>query len=213
MKIQDTICRFWVPRMKKLLGIRGRITFNIKAKLFGVKCAGKVDCYGKVHLIRYPGSEISFGKKVQIISSSYRATSTCVFAPAKFQTFMDTAKILVGDGVGLGNASIVARSKTVKIGDNTMIAPNAIIMDSDFHALWPPSGRLTNPAFENDRDVTIGKDVWIGTQVVILKGVTIGDNSIIGARSVVTKDIPANVIAAGSPAKVLRCLKEDDIVE
>jgi acetyltransferase-like isoleucine patch superfamily enzyme len=87
-----------------------------------------------------------------------------------------------------------------------MVGPNTVIVDSDFHALWPPDNRLLTPALDQDSDVSIGKNVWIGTQCVILKGVTIGENSVLGARSVVTRDIPDNVLAAGNPARVIRRL-------
>lgn len=59
-----------------------------------------------------------------------------------------------------------------------------------------------------DADVYIGDNVWLGYGVVVLKGVTIGENSVIGARSVVTHDIPANVIAAGNPCKVIREIRQ-----
>ncbi|MDD5593804.1 MAG: acyltransferase, partial [Candidatus Margulisbacteria bacterium] len=87
----------------------------------------------------------------------------------------------------------------------TMIAANTVIMDSDFHAVWPPENRPLNPA-QNDADVTIGRNAWIGVQSIILKGVTIGDNSIIAAGSVVVNDIPPNVLAGGVPAKVIKKL-------
>jgi len=87
-----------------------------------------------------------------------------------------------------------------------MIAPNVVIMDSDYHALWPPENRVINPAFERDRDVIIGKNVWIGSSCMILKGVTIGDNSVIAAGSIITKNIPSSVLAGGVPAKVIRNL-------
>ena len=85
-----------------------------------------------------------------------------------------------------------------------MIAPNCVITDSDFHALWPAETRHIEPAFERDADVTIGSHVWIGMNSIILKGVSIGDGAIIAAGSVVVRDVPAGCIAAGVPAKVVR---------
>ena len=81
-----------------------------------------------------------------------------------------------------------------------MIGPNVIIVDSDFHAPWPPEGRLTRPGVENDASVMVGKNVWIGMGSIILKGVTIGDNSIVGAGSVVVNDVPSDSVVAGNPA-------------
>lgn len=88
-----------------------------------------------------------------------------------------------------------------------MIAANVTIMDSDFHVVFPPQGRLTNPGYEYDANIEIGENVWIGTRCTILKGVSIGKNSVIAAGSIVSKSIPANVVAGGIPAKVIRALE------
>ena len=184
----------------------GTIIFKLKAFAFGVHLGKGVNCWGSVHIARSPKSEIIIGKKVSIVSSSQRCTASSIFAPCKFRTWSKTATIIVDDNVGLNGTSIVARSKTIHIGKGTMIAPNVTITDSDFHALWPPENRLLNPAFKGDADVMIGKNIWIGLQSIILKGVTIGDGSVIAAGSVVTKDIPAGVLAGGIPAKVIRKL-------
>ena len=85
------------------------------------------------------------------------------------------------------------------IGNNVKVGANTVITDTDWHYEDTRSGR--------DADVYIGDNVWLGYGVVVLKGVTIGENSVIGARSVVTHDIPANVIAAGNPCKVIREIK------
>jgi len=115
---------------------------------------------------------------------------------------------LISDGVGLNGASITARSRTIRIGENTMLAPNVVVVDSDFHCPWPPEARRTSPGLEHDADVTIGRNVWIGMRAIVLKGATIGDGAVIAAGSVVTGDIPANTLAAGVPARVVRALGE-----
>ena len=86
------------------------------------------------------------------------------------------------------------------------MAPNVTIVDSDFHVHWPPEKRRTVRTGADDRAVKIGEYVWIGANSLVLKGVSIGDNSIVGAGSVVANDIPANVIAAGNPARVIKNL-------
>jgi acetyltransferase-like isoleucine patch superfamily enzyme len=113
--------------------------------------------------------------------------------------------------VSLNGTSIVARSKTVYIGEATMVAPNVTIMDSDFHPVALVENRVSLPGFSTDDGVRIGRNCWIGTRAIILKGVEIGDNSIVAAGSIVSRDIPAGVLAAGSPARVVRPLGDLEI--
>jgi acetyltransferase-like isoleucine patch superfamily enzyme len=96
---------------------------------------------------------------------------------------------------------------TVTIGDNVLVGPNVSIYTVN-HAV---NIAKRNAGIEYARPVSIGNNVWIGGNVVILQGVTIGDNSIVGAGSVVTKSIPANVLAAGNPCKVLREFSDEDL--
>lgn len=95
---------------------------------------------------------------------------------------------------------------TITIGDDTMIGPNCTFAT----AIHPISPKLRHHKLQYNQPIHIGKNVWIGGSATILPGVTIGDNSIIGAGSIVTKNIPANVIAVGNPAHVLREITADD---
>lgn len=103
------------------------------------------------------------------------------------------------------NLTILDVAKVV-IGNNVQIAPNVSIYTAG-HPVHPDS---RNSGYEYGIPVTIGDNVWIGGDVVILPGVTIGSSSIIGAGSVVTKDVPEWVIAAGNPCKVVRKITEED---
>ena len=94
----------------------------------------------------------------------------------------------------------------VRIGANAQIAPNVGIYTAG-HPVHPES---RNSGYEYGIDITIGDNVWIGGGVSIMPGVTVGDNVVIGGGSVVTKDIPDNVIAAGNPCRVIRSITEDD---
>ena len=101
---------------------------------------------------------------------------------------------------------IILDCAKVLIGDNVMIGPNVSI----YTAGHPVHYEIRNQGYEYTVPVSIGNNVWIGGNAVINPGVSIGDNSVIGSGSVITKDIPGNVIAAGNPCKVLRGINEED---
>ena len=94
----------------------------------------------------------------------------------------------------------------VSIGSRTLFAPNVQI----YTATHPMNYQRRASGLEYAKPIAIGEDVWIGGSVVICPGVTIGDRSVIGAGSVVTKDIPPDVFAAGNPCKVVRVLRQDE---
>lgn len=112
----------------------------------------------------------------------------------------------LGSGVYANFNLTLVDDGNIYIGNNTMIGPNVTIATAG-HPILP---ELRNDALQFNVDVHIGKRVWIGAGVIILPGVTIGDNSVIGAGAVVTKDIPANVVAVGNPCRVLREINDHD---
>lgn len=103
------------------------------------------------------------------------------------------------------NCTIVDVAK-VRIGDNCQMAPNVAIYTAG-HPIHPVS---RNSSYEYGIEVTIGDNVWIGGSTVIVPGVHIGSNTVIGAGSVVTKDIPDWVVAAGNPCRVIRKITDED---
>ncbi len=94
----------------------------------------------------------------------------------------------------------------IYVGDYTMLGPNVVIATAG-HPILP---ELREKAYQYNMPVHIGRNCWIGAGALIMPGVTIGDNTVIGAGSVVTKDIPANVVAVGNPCRVLREIGEND---
>lgn len=94
----------------------------------------------------------------------------------------------------------------IYVGDCTMFGPNVTICTAGH----PINAKLREKVYEFNLPVHIGRNVWIGANVVVLAGVTIGDNSVIGAGSIVTKDIPANVVAFGTPCVIQREISEKD---
>lgn len=122
----------------------------------------------------------------------------------------DEAILKIGSRVTVGYHTDISVSKHVEIGDDTVIAKDCFIADTDGHPISPKRRRLHDSIRKSEvSPVVIGKNVWIGTGCYILKGVNVGDNSIIAANSVVTKDVPSNVIVAGNPAKVVKELNDD----
>lgn len=124
----------------------------------------------------------------------------------------------VGDYTLLNGALLMAE-ESIEIGSYCLVSWNVGIADSDFHPIDPALRRIdavacapyANPRPERPKigtkPVKIGDNVWIGMNAVILKGVTIGDNSVVAAGSVVSKDVPANVVVAGNPAVIVKELK------
>lgn len=96
----------------------------------------------------------------------------------------------------------------IYIGDYTMLGPN-VVLATGAHPILPS---LRERALQFNLPIRIGRNCWLGAGVIVLPGVTIGDNSVIGAGSVVTKDVPANVVAVGNPCQVLRPIGERDRV-
>ena len=109
--------------------------------------------------------------------------------------------ISIGAGtITSNNISIVAMVR-IEIGEGCQVGDLVSIMDCDFHEINPTT---RNRSSGRTSPVCIGNNVWLGSRTTVLKGVTIGNNSVIAAGSVVTKGIPANCIAGGNPAKVIR---------
>lgn len=96
----------------------------------------------------------------------------------------------------------------IYVGDGTMLAPNVVLATAG-HPILP---ELREKAYQYNSSVRIGKNCWLGAGVIVLPGVTIGDNTVVGAGSVVTHDLPANVVAVGNPCRVMREIGEKDRV-
>jgi len=115
--------------------------------------------------------------------------------PCIITSISDRGKLEIGSHCGF-SGTVIGCFKEIIIGDYVKCGANTLITDSDWHPDDPRSG--------DPRPIHIKNNVWLGVNVTVLKGVTIGENSIIGAGSVVTKDVPDNVIAAGNPCKIIK---------
>ena len=110
--------------------------------------------------------------------------------------------LAIGDDVDIALNVLIDTSGGVTIGDRTLIGYGVKIISSNHHI--PPNKENIFGAGHSKREVLIGKDVWLGANVIVLPGRTIGDGAVVGAGSVVTKDVPAFTIVAGNPAKFVR---------
>jgi acetyltransferase-like isoleucine patch superfamily enzyme len=115
------------------------------------------------------------------------------------------ARLTLGDGVGLSNSTIVC-ARVVTIGDEVLVGGGSRIYDTDFHSLDPAErARPGNPG-SRTAPVIIGRGVFVGGHCIVLKGVTIGAGSVVGAGSVIRRDVPEGEVWAGNPARFLRAL-------
>lgn len=141
--------------------------------------------------------------------NSINSNSIGLIQPCVFNVSKSNSKIIIGNNVGISGSTINA-TVLVNIGNNVLIGSGCIISDTDSHPLSYLERRDNDFSNVKSNPIRICDDVFVGARSLILKGVTIGEKSIIGMGSVVTKDIPANCIAAGNPARVIRFLNDDN---
>jgi acetyltransferase-like isoleucine patch superfamily enzyme len=172
----------------------------------GVVLGKDVRFYGMPIVRITKGSTIFIGDRVVLCSDS-RFTDLGVNHPVVLRTLRAGAQIVIGNDSGLSGSSLCA-AISIQLGKECLLGANVTIADTDFHALKPDGRRFNgNPLDIGAAPVRIEDNVFIGTGALVLKGVTIGMNSVIGAMSVVNKNIDANVIAAGVPARMIREIK------
>ena len=176
------------------------IIVSIIFPLKGIKYGKRCKFYGVPLIIRYPGSKISIGN-----ACTFRSDKTVNLASKKrivIKTFAKSAEIQIGNNVGM-NGTAINCLRNVTIQDETLLGFNVTITDTDYHHVDPV---LRRSAIPESIPVLVGKNSWLGANVMILKGVSIGKNSVIGANSVVLSDIPHDVIALGNPCRVMKKL-------
>ncbi len=181
---------------RKIWIIVGKLN-RLSAYWWGIKLGKKVRFDGRVNFKRYPKSKIAIGNHCSFKSRPF-SNLIGINRACSISTLTEMATINIGNNCGF-SGTVIGAFKSITLGNNVRCGANSLITDADWHLEDPRSG---TPA-----DVSIEDNVWLGEGVKVLKGVTIGENTVIGAGSVVTKSIPKNVIAAGNPCKVIREIK------
>jgi len=120
------------------------------------------------------------------------------------------AELIIGNRVSLNYRGVISVRDSVRIGDDTLVAGEVAIFDNTNHPV-SPARRLAReaPSAAEVDPVVIGRNVWIGLRCTIMRGVTVGDNSVVAAGSVVTKSVPPDTLVAGNPARVIKSLTDD----
>ncbi|OOP55435.1 MAG: hypothetical protein AYP45_14800 [Candidatus Brocadia carolinensis] len=159
----------------------------------------QLHCWGRMNVVRYAGSGIAMDNRCSFRSDN-SSNMIGVNRRCMLSTHSQHAVISIGNNCGFSGTVIGAMEK-IEIGNDVLCGANTLITDFDCHGILPHE-RKTSPG--DSKPISIGNNVFIGYGTGVLKGVSIGDNSVIDANSVVTKNIPANVIAGGNPCKVIK---------
>lgn len=153
----------------------------------------------KPRYVRISGPNIRIGRSFTAIGEPMHQVEIGVWGRNPGE-----GRIEIGDCVLMSPGSRLSASDEITLGDGVMLANGAYITDSDWHTIYDRTVRD-----ERVTPVHIGENVWLGDHATVLKGVTIGKNSVVAARAVVTRDVPENVVVAGNPAKVVKELDPD----
>ena len=169
---------------------------KIKSLLIGVDLGKGCKFFGNLRFFRKPNSIIQIGKNCQFRSKDdsnlIGINHKCIIS-----TLNSGAIVRIGNNCAFSGTIIGAFTEII-IGNNVMCGANTVITDGDWH--------LEDSRTSVSKPVKLNDNVWLGLNVVVWKGVTIGKNSFIGANSIVTKDIPENVIAAGNPCRIIKSI-------
>ncbi len=162
--------------------------------------APQLDALGEGSIVVCPwrvqvhGARIRIGRFAYIVAARDAEVSLQTWSDPRHQ-----GEIIFGDHCLVSPGVRLSSASRIEIGEGTMLARGAYLTDADWHDIVDRTQEVGRTA-----PIVLGRNVWIGDGAIITKGVTIGDNSVVGARAVVTRPVPSNVIVAGNPARVVR---------
>jgi len=191
--------------MNFLISIYAKFGLKVKNKGNGIKlkiyCDGKNNEFygGKNCLIDNLFVKIIGNNNTIIVGDNVRIKENC-----RFFIFGNNSKIIIGDNCSMTHdcqIEVQEENQSIRLGKNCMLSNHILIRTNDSHFIYDKTTRLRT---NNPKSVDIGEHVWLAAGVTILKGVHIGNGSVIGMNSIVTRDIPSDCIAVGSPSKVVK---------
>lgn len=188
-------------------------TAYLRAHWWGIKIGNKCTFVGQPHIRKTPGSTISIGSRCRFLSL-FHSNLHGLSRGCMISTLSPQACINIGNSVGLSGV-VLAASQSIMVGDRVFIGANTTISDTNSHSLSfiersPESYLKVGPNWRepiSSSPIIIEDDVFIGMHSIILKGVRIGRGTVVGAGSVVSRDLPEFCIAAGNPAKPINWLR------
>lgn len=202
--------KLWPGTLWQWFLYRFYIYFNrFKFRYLGVKLGNRSIITNSVFLKLQRGATCQIGDDFVAFSGN-NLTPICSNVKMSIDVYAN-ASLVIGNGCGISSGTIWATA-SITIGNYVNIGGNCIIIDGDMHNIdWQARrmDRQQQTSFKR-KAIVIEDDVWIGANVVILKGVHIGEKAVIGAGSVVTQDIPAGCVAAGNPCHVIRRIEDHD---
>ena len=184
---------YWLQRLLHAVSVR----WQRHLLLPQFDAVGKEPRFAGAKHIHLLGPNIRVGDHFHAYGAPYAPLSLAV---NPYDGGAGDGEIVIGDYCVLSTGVRIRSALSVRIGDNVMFAENCFVTDADWHDHY-------HRIYPGKREaVRIGNNVWLGDSVTVCKGVSIGDNCIVGASSVVTRDLPPNTIAAGNPAKPIGTL-------
>jgi acetyltransferase-like isoleucine patch superfamily enzyme len=184
----------FLARNRMLTPSYARLALRYARRRFGTSAGWRWETDGLLFLGR--GLQIQIGKRGRVRFGRF------VWIGDGTKIRCHEGEVIIGDKTVLGQECTISAYKHVRIGEQCVIADRAMFIDFD-HGIVEVEQTIREQGIYK-RDVDVGSNVWIGYGACVLRGVQVGDNTVIGTNSVVTADVPANAVVGGVPAKVLR---------
>jgi len=187
-----------VVRRQRAAAVFDGLYARSTAAFWGIDLGGQCVFFGRPILHRAPQSVIRIGERCVFRSADW-SNRIGINRPCTISTIAPGARLSIGTRSGF-SGTVIAAALDIEIGNRVLSGANVTITDTDWHGQQPDARDQPGAS----APVRICDNVWLGLNVMVLKGVTIGKDSVIAAGSIVTQSIPEGVIAAGNPAKVIR---------